>query len=378
MKRLQAVFNIQISQRGCPVRRKSTNHLSGGTAGMDAVGTIPSTDELSRMDYCGNMVYDRGESRLFLENGYVTFDITTNASSYHFYQRDHLGNNRVVFNQTGTVEQVTHYYPFGGVMRESTNPGLQPYKYGGKELDRTSGLDAYDFGARMYFADRLQWGQMDPLCEKYYDVSPYGYCHNNPIIMFDQDGKQPVKYIDSNGKKHISWSVVILVKAPKEGASQKKISRHEEFKHNLIEQYAKQFNHYLNGDGTGVTNTSNVRIVSDFEITVVEVGNPYDSKEARRLPKEYGQKIKEEGGKNGDAAVFMKGSTNGALGLTKLASLITIASNAVEGTESHELFHTSGISDNGYTHGGILNSPPEPIAPEEVDKLWDILPERKY
>ena len=156
---------------------------------------------------------------------------------------------------------------------QSTNPGLQLYKYGGKELDRTSGLDAYDFGARMYFADQLQWGQMDPLCEKYYDVSPYGYCHNNPIIMFDQDGKQPVKYIDSNGKKHISWSVVILVKAPKEGASQKKISRHEEFKHNLIEQYAKQFNHYLNGDGTGVTNTSNVRIVSDFEITVVEVGN---------------------------------------------------------------------------------------------------------
>jgi len=259
-----------------------------------------------------------------------------------------------------------------------TNPGLQLYKYGGKELDRTSGLDAYDFGARMYFADRLQWGQIDPLCEKYYDVSPYGYCHNNPIIMFDQDGKQPVKYIDSNGKKHISWSVVILVKAPKEGASQKKISRHEKFKHNLIEQYAKQFIHYLNGDGTGVTNTSNERIVSDFEITVVEVGNPYDRKEARRLSKEYGQKIKEEGGKNGDAAVFMKGSTNGALGLTKLASLITIASNAVEGTESHELFHTSGISDNGYTHGGILNSPPEPIAPEEVDKLWDILPERKY
>ena len=94
MKRLQAVFNIQISQRGCPVRRKSTNHLSGGTAGMDAVGTIPSTDELSRVDYCGNMVYDRGERRLLLENGYVTFDAATETPSYHFYLRDHLGNNR--------------------------------------------------------------------------------------------------------------------------------------------------------------------------------------------------------------------------------------------------------------------------------------------
>ena len=188
MKRLQTVFSIQASLRGRTVSRSSTNRLSGGTAGTDAVGTIPSTDELSRVDYCGNMVYDRGERRMLLENGYVTFDLQTNTPSYHFYLRDHLGNNRVVMAQNGTVEQVTHYYPFGGVMRESTNPGLQPYKYGGKELDRTSGLDAYDFGARMYFADRLQWGQMDPLCEKYYDVSPYGYCANNPVRYIDEFG----------------------------------------------------------------------------------------------------------------------------------------------------------------------------------------------
>ena len=163
--------------------------LAGETAGTDAVETVPPTDELNRVDYCGNMVYDRGERRLLLENGYVTFDLQTNTPSYHFYLRDHLGNNRVVMAHNGTVEQVTHYYPFGGVMRESTNPGLQPYKYGGKELDRTSGLDAYDFGARMYFADRLQWGQMDPLCEKYYDASPYNYCVNNPVRYIDPDGR---------------------------------------------------------------------------------------------------------------------------------------------------------------------------------------------
>ena len=137
--------------------------------------------------YCGNMVYDGGERRLLTDEGYVTF-AADGTPQYHFYLRDHLGNIRVVFDQTGAVEQVTHYYPFGGVMRESTNPGLQPYKYGGKELDRTSGLDAYDFGARMYFADRLQWGQMDPLCEKYYDWSPYNYCGNGPINTSDLDG----------------------------------------------------------------------------------------------------------------------------------------------------------------------------------------------
>ena len=144
------------------------------------------------------MVYDRGERRLILGNGYVTFDAATETPSYHFYLRDHLGNNRVVIARDGTVEQVTHYYPFGGLMRESTNPAVQPYKYGGKELDRTSGLDAYDFGARTYFADRLQWGQMDPLCEKYYDWSPYNYCVNNPVGVYDKYGTD-IWEISENG-----------------------------------------------------------------------------------------------------------------------------------------------------------------------------------
>ena len=136
----------------------------------DAVGTIPSTDELNRVDYCGNMVYDRGERRLLLENGFVTFDLQTNAPSYHFYLRDHLGNNRVVMAGDGTVEQVTHYYPFGGVMRESTNPGLQPYKYGGKELDRTSGLDAYDFGARITASQHVDSIQTENLIRRVMNI----------------------------------------------------------------------------------------------------------------------------------------------------------------------------------------------------------------
>ena len=35
-------------------------------------------------------------------------------------------------------------------MGDSRNTGLQPYKYIGKELDRTHGLDLYAHGARHY------------------------------------------------------------------------------------------------------------------------------------------------------------------------------------------------------------------------------------
>ena len=37
-----------------------------------------------------------------------------------------------------------NYYPYGGLMGESTSSDAQPYKYNGKELDRHSGLDWYE------------------------------------------------------------------------------------------------------------------------------------------------------------------------------------------------------------------------------------------
>ena len=111
---------------------------------------------------------------------------------------DHQGNVRVVANQNGEVEQVNHYYPYGGLMGESINSDTQPYKYNGKELDRHSGLDWYDYGARWY--NGVSWMTPDPLAEKYYDISPYVYCLGNPVKFIDPDGRKVVIwYKDTNG-----------------------------------------------------------------------------------------------------------------------------------------------------------------------------------
>ena len=37
---------------------------------------------------------------------------------------------------------------------------------------------------------------MDPLAEKYYGVSPYAYCGNNPVRYVDPDGR---KIVDAKG-----------------------------------------------------------------------------------------------------------------------------------------------------------------------------------
>ena len=135
-------------------------------------------------DYCGNVIYENGTQKLLLtEKGYVTLA----DGKYHYYLKDHQGNNRVVINHSGTAEEVNHYYPFGGTFAGTGS--VQPYKYNGKELDARKGLNWYDYGARHYDAALGRFTTVDPLAEKYYGISPYAYCGNEPVRRIDPDGK---------------------------------------------------------------------------------------------------------------------------------------------------------------------------------------------
>ena len=137
---------------------------AGDGAKLKTVHKIGGTTTTT--DYCGNVVYENGVQKLLLtEEGYVTLS----DGKYHYYLKDHQGNNRVVINQSGTVEEANHYYPFGGVFASTGN--TQPYKYNGKELDAKKGLNWYDYGVRMYDAALGRFATVDPSAENYFNTS---------------------------------------------------------------------------------------------------------------------------------------------------------------------------------------------------------------
>lgn len=136
-----------------------------------------------------------------------------NIYGYNFYNKDHLGNIREIVDKNGQICQKTDYYPYGTPILFdpfTINDTSHPYKYNGKELDMMHGLNTYDYGARQYNSALPLWDRVDPLAEKYYHVSPYAYCANNPVNFVDPDGEKPTIYEAALMAKHIYGNNVHL------------------------------------------------------------------------------------------------------------------------------------------------------------------------
>ncbi|GHV45418.1 hypothetical protein FACS1894180_7930 [Bacteroidia bacterium] len=142
-----------------------------------------SAEQRQETDYIGNKIYENGKLKMILtDNGYIQ------DGEYFFYIKDHLGNNRIVVNESGHIVQSTDYYPYGLPTPDAVSTETQPYKYNGKELDNISGLNLYDYSARHYDPVIGSFTTVDPLAEKTRWLSPYVFCSNSPINRIDPNG----------------------------------------------------------------------------------------------------------------------------------------------------------------------------------------------
>lgn len=155
--------------------------------------------------------------------------------------------------QESDQKKRVYYYPFGltvgvGQTGQGNLPN-QPYKYQGKELEKSFGLEMYDFGARMIDPQLGRTWQLDPHADLYPKISPYASMNNSPPNYVDPNGKDARLSIqrDDKGNTTITVSSTIYVR----GYDQK--GKVEEYNQFLKDNAGLLSNTTKNEDGTTTT-----------------------------------------------------------------------------------------------------------------------------
>ncbi len=166
-------------------------------SGLNAMASNITFNTTTTTDYDGSYIYQNDTLKMvLLPEGYWQ------KGSYYYYLKDHLGSNRVVVQNNGAVVETSSYYPSGMRFGESiaaANNSVQPYRHTGHEMQEMHGLNWIDNGARFRSVTVPEFAtSLDPLAEKYYSISPYAYCLNNPVRLIDPNGMN-VYQLDARG-----------------------------------------------------------------------------------------------------------------------------------------------------------------------------------
>jgi RHS repeat-associated protein len=152
--------------------------------------------EVAVMDQNGNWI--RGE--VYAGGKHIATYVGGATGATYFDHAAHLGTERVRTDMTGSVCGTMASLPFGDWYNTTgTCPGITPLHFTGKERDTESNLD--NFGARYYSNTFGRWMSPDPgKISAPHLANPqkwneYAYVLNNPLALFDPDGRQEMTIV---------------------------------------------------------------------------------------------------------------------------------------------------------------------------------------
>jgi RHS repeat-associated protein len=198
----------------------STSPLLGGVnAFRSANNPTPPSNPKAYLNYISldnQFNYDASASGAMAVGGadalatLATGTIRINKNGYlYIYLTNETKNISVFFDNlsvtyySGPLLEETNYYPGALTMASisdkalKTNYAQNKFRYNGKELQNQefsdgTGLEEYDYGARLQDPQLMVWHNIDPLAEKSRRWSPYNYAMDNPVRFIDPDGMDPM------------------------------------------------------------------------------------------------------------------------------------------------------------------------------------------
>ena len=244
------------------------------------------------------------------------------------------------------------------------------------------GLNTYDYGARQYYAFLPTWDRIDPLCEKYYSISPYAYCANNPVNRIDPDGRDGVLVVNNNEK-------TLTIRAVYYVETGSRVSRNTGESKGYSTKDITHMNEKINGKLNGYNLTVSEGDYSGysvlFDLSFKDGGNQQETMNLASNEYYEGNHIGNTFARWDDTLRRFRtienpdGTTSTVGGVTEAKTNI-VMNNTLDNMMNriHEIFHTLGfddfkLSDKGH---GIMNYPPQKPDQKDVNNLVnnDFLP----